>query len=132
MEPSFTSVVLVNHDFKALTDRFLVETTPNDLIYHLKKKVKETRPIYFSRLAFDVGELIVWKTMGAMIIDTSSDERMAAILSTIDSNDRNTIRRLSEELKVADLGLSNFQSLLVQLPGMSLIFTIADRFLIQI
>ena len=80
-----TAVVLVDHKFQALSDRFLVETTPNDLIYHLKKKVKQTTPIYFSRLAVDVRELVVWKTMGEMVINTHTQRNMAMILGKINA-----------------------------------------------
>ena len=118
MEPSLTAVVLVDHKLQALSDRFLVETTPNDLIYHLKKKVKQTTPIYFSRLAVDVRELVVWKTMGEMVINTHTQRNMAMILGKINAYMGNNalVKRLSEDDKVADLGLLNFQTLLVQLP----------------
>ena len=125
MEHSSTSIVLVNHDFKALTQRFPVRTTPNDLIVHLKAKVKECfhgsddiPELNSTSLAM----LVVWKTMGTKIINLFSEECLPEILSTIDVNDKNTVQKLSEEVKLVDLGLSNFQSLLVQLPGTSHIF----------
>ena len=106
MEPSFTSVVLVNNDFKVLTDRFLVETTPKDLIVHLKMKIKEERPDELS--PYRRSDIRVWKTMGAKAINLSSEERMPEILNTIDTNDKNTIQKLSEEVKLASLELPNF------------------------
>jgi guanylate kinase len=127
-----TAVVLIDHQFQALTEIFLVETSPSDLIYHLKKKVKEAKPVYFSRLAFDVNELVVWKTMGAKVINEHTQENMTDILSTINVNDKGTIRRLFEMGKLADLGLEDFQTLLVQLPGTSRISTIVGRALIQV
>ena len=81
MGPSFTSVVLVDHNFKALTDRFLVETTPNDLIFHLKAKVKEERPDELSR--YRRSDIRVWKTMGTKAINLSSEDSMPEILSTM-------------------------------------------------
>ena len=92
MEPSFTftSVVLVNHDLKALTDCFLVETTPDDRIFHLRWKVKE----YFHgsndfpqlRL-MGLTMLVMWELIGAMVINKfSSYKRMPEILSAIDIN----------------------------------------------
>ena len=120
MGPSFTSVVLVDHNFKALTDRFLIETTPDDLIFHLEVKVKEERPDELS--PYRRSDVRVWKTKGTKAINLSSEESMPEILSTVDINDKNTIQKLSEEVKLAELGLSNFQSLLVQLPGTSHIF----------
>ena len=131
MEPSLTSVVLVDHKFQALTDPFLVKMTSNDLICDLKEKVKEQRTNFFSGLAFDFQELVVWKTTDAIVINKSNSIRMAEILGAI-NDDRNTIRRLPEELKLADLGLSNFQTLLVQLPGTSRISTIVGCVLIQV
>ena len=118
MESSFTSVVLVDHDFKAPTNYFLVETTPNDLIFHLKRKVKEAKPNYFSSL-IDVVDLVVWKTMGTLTINPSSEGRLSEILNAIDVDNAATIQQLPERLKLADLGLSEFQTLLVQLPGTS-------------
>ena len=92
MEPSFTftSVVLVNHDLKAFTDCFLVETTPNDRIFHLRWKVKE----YFHG-SNDFPQLrlmgltmpVMWELIGAMVINKfSSCKRMPEILSAIDIN----------------------------------------------
>ena len=127
---SLTPVILVDHDFKAPTNYFLVETTPNDLIFHLKEKVKEVRPEELSSVRRS--DLLVWKTMGAKTINPSSEERLSEILNTIDVGDKATIQELPERLKLADLGLSEFQTLLVQLPGMSRIFTIAGRVLIQV
>ena len=134
MEPSYTSVVLVDHKFQALSDRFLVETTPNDLIYHLKKKMKEQwhGDADFADYDFtNLAKLVVWKTTDAIVINKSNSIRMAEILGAI-NDDRNTIRRLEEDESVADLGLSNFQTLLVQLPGTSRISTIVGCVLIQV
>ena len=130
MESSFTSVVLVDHDFKAPTDYFLVETTPNDLIFHLKRKVKEERPDELSR--YRRSDIRVWKSMGTLTINPSSEGRLLEILNAIDVDNAATIQQLPERLKLADLGLSEFQTLLVQLPGTSRIFTIAGRGLIQV
>ena len=130
MESSFTSVVLVDHDFKAPTHYFLVETTPNDLIFHLQRKVKEERPDELSR--YRRSDIRVWKSMGTLTINPSSEGRLLEILNAIDVDNAATIQQLPERLKLADLGLSEFQTLLVQLPGTSHIFTIAGRGLIQV
>lgn len=58
--------------------------------------------------------------------------RIDEILSDINVEVEDAIELLHEELKFADLGLSNVQSLLVQLPGTSRISTIAGRVLIQV
>jgi hypothetical protein len=125
-----TAVVLVDYKFQAHTDLFLVETTPSDLIYHLKKKVEEKLPSKLSSI--ELPDLCVWMTMGAKVIDEHTHEHMADILSTINVSDKGTIQRLSEVDKLADLGLKDFQTLLVQLPGTSRISTIVGDGLIQV
>jgi hypothetical protein len=128
-----TAVVLVDHNFQALTDLFLVETTPGDLIYHLKKKVKEQWHGDADFAQLDFTNIVVWKTMGAKVINEHTHEHMADILSTINVNDEGTIQRLFETNKLADLGLSDFQTLLLQLlPGTSRVSTIVSRVLIQV
>jgi hypothetical protein len=130
-----TAVALVDHQFQALTEIFLVKTTPSDLIFHLKEKVKEqwhgdadVAHLDFTNLA----KVVVWKTMGAKVINEHTRENMTDILVTINVNDKGTIQRLSEMDKLADLGLEDFQTLLVQLPGTSRISTIVGRVLIQV
>lgn len=64
------SVVLVKHNFKAKIGRFLVRTTPDDLIFNLKEKVKEERPEELSSIRRS--DVRVWKTKGAMVINAST------------------------------------------------------------
>jgi hypothetical protein len=125
-----TAVALVDHQFQALTDIFLVKTTPSDLIFHLKEKVKEKVPSKLSSI--ELPDLRVWMTMGAKVINEHTNEHMADILSTINVNDKGTIQRLFETNKLADLGLEDFQTLLVQLPGTSRISAIVGHVLIQV
>jgi hypothetical protein len=66
----------------------------------------------------------VWRTMGKMVINTSTDKCMAEILSCINVKDRNTIQQLSNDHKLADLELSGYQTLIIQSPGLSHISTI--------
>jgi hypothetical protein len=127
-----TAVVLVDHKFQAHTDLFLVETTPGDLIYHLKEKVKEQWHGDADFAHLDFTNLVAWKTMGAKVINEHTKEHMADILSTINVNDKGTIRRLFETNKLADLGLEDCQTVLVQLPGTSRISTIVGHVLIQV
>jgi hypothetical protein len=55
MEPSYTltMVLLVDHQFQALSRRFPVRTTPNDELSDLKEKVKELIPHFLSRFAIE-------------------------------------------------------------------------------
>jgi hypothetical protein len=52
------------------------------------------------------------------------------ILGSIDIHDEDTIEELPEDRKVADLGLSNGETLLVQMPVTSRIYTIVGCVLI--
>lgn len=70
MERSFPSVALINHNFKAKIGHFLVRTTPDDLIFNLKEKVKEERPEELSSIRRS--DVRVWKTKGAMVINAST------------------------------------------------------------
>ena len=56
--------------------------------------------------------------MGEMVINTHTQRNMAMILGKINAYMGNNalVQRLSEDDKVADLGLLNFQTLLIQLP----------------
>jgi hypothetical protein len=130
MELSLTAVLLVDPDFRALSQRFLVETTPHDLIFHLKKKVKEERPNELSR--FQHSYLSVWKPKGEMIIKKFNPRRTASLLARINVEDEDTIELLDEEDKVADFGPLEGQTLLVQLPGTSRIPPIVCCTLIQV
>jgi hypothetical protein len=133
MERPYTAIVLVDHRFLPLTRRFLVDRTPNDLIHDVMKKVKAEMSNDLS--TFNISDLTVWKTMGEMVIDKSTSERLAEILSCINRfnvNDGNTIQRLSHDRKLADLGLSDSQTLLIQCPGTSRIPTIVCRALLQV
>jgi hypothetical protein len=133
MEPSYkTMVVLVDHQFQALSRRFPVRTTPNDELSDLKEKVKELIPHLLSRFAIDVAELVVWKPMGEMVINKSTSKRMAEILRAINVNGQDTIEELEEDDLMADLGLSGGETLLLQVPGTSCISTIVGCALIQV
>ena len=116
-------LLLVDYNFQALGGCFPVNTTSGDAVYHLKEKVKEETPEALSRVHVDLKNLTMWKTKGAMIIDKSSSDRLPEILKNIDVGDENTIEELSEDELVADLGLSDGQTLLVRLSGTSRIST---------
>ncbi|KAH8984472.1 hypothetical protein EDB92DRAFT_1490314 [Lactarius akahatsu] len=116
--PSFIMKVwllLVDYKFQAIGHRFEVNTTSGDFnINDLKKGVGEKRPNALSRASVDCSDLIVWKTM---IIDRSTAKRLAEILRDINVDDKDTIEKLSEDEQVADLGLSEGQTLLVRQPA---------------
>ena len=52
-----------------------------------------------------------------MIINKLTAKKLAQILRNIDVEDEDTIEDLIEDLTVADLQLSNGETLLLQLPG---------------
>jgi len=60
--------------------------------------------------------LVVWKTEGEMILE--SDKEWRKILENINVNDQNNIKRLAEGERVANLGLSAYQILLVQISSL--------------
>jgi hypothetical protein len=135
MEPSLTAVLLVDPDFRALSRRFLVETAPPDLIYHLKKKVAAMwhGDASFSHYDFkNIAKFLVWKPKGEMVIKKFTPQRTASILARINVEDEDTIEFLDEEDKVADFGPLEGQTLIVQLPGTSLIPPIVCCILIQV
>jgi hypothetical protein len=125
MPRTLIPVILVDHKFQALYDRFVVEATADDLIYDLKQKIKEKRHSILSR--FDISDLTMWKTKGEMIIKILPPSRLTEILENINVDDEDTIEQLGDEAKVVDLGLSVGQTLLVKLAGTSRISNIVGR-----
>ena len=128
MEPSDAAilVILVNHQFETLTDSFMVKMTSADYILDLKVKVKERfhdNDDVPQLNSTSLLKLAVWETMGTKLINASTtDSRIHEILSDIDVNNKDTIQKLFEWQRFADIGLSNNQTLLIQLPGVSRIF----------
>ena len=110
-------LLLVTYDFQAVGDSFLVDTTSSDVVYHLKKKVKEATPEALSRARVDPNVLTVWKTKGEMMINNSTRERLPEILRAINVRGQDTVEKLHEYGLVADLRLSDDETLLVRLPG---------------
>jgi hypothetical protein len=106
-----TWLVLVDHKFRALGDCFWVQA---DNIHNLKMQVKELWANDLARV--HAAKLSVWKTKGTMIINESTFHVLEDILRKINISDKNTIEELSGCESVADLGLSDGQMLLVQLP----------------
>jgi hypothetical protein len=125
MPRTLIPVILVDHKFQALYDRFVVEATADDLIYDLKQKVKEKWHNVLSR--FDISRLTMWKTKGEMIIKILPPSRLTEILENINVDDEDTIEQLGDEAKVGDLGLSVGQTLLVKLAGTPRISNVVGR-----
>ena len=115
MEPSQnTWLLIVNHDFRAIGRRFTVITTSGDSVETLKEKaIKKQMPT--SRI--NPGHCTMWRTKGKLIINKSTAKKLALTLRNIDVEDEDTIEDLIEDLTVADLQLSNGETLLLQLPG---------------
>ncbi|KAH9171271.1 hypothetical protein EDB89DRAFT_2243611 [Lactarius sanguifluus] len=111
-------LLLVDYKFQAIGRRFTVSTTSGDFnINDLKKGVGEKMINTLSHAGVDCSDLTVWKTKGSMIIDRSTVKRLAEILRDINVDDKVTIEKLSEDDQVADLGLSESQTLLVRQPA---------------
>jgi hypothetical protein len=112
---SKTWFLLVDHKFQALGTIFSINISCHDLVEDFKnnlKKVVDDDP----DLPDDVARrLQVWKTKGTKIINKNSFKQLATILRSIDTNDEDTIERVSEFDGLADLELSDNQVLLVQL-----------------
>ena len=121
MALSSTGVVVVDHNLQAITHRFVVKHTPDTRINALKIKVQET---YNDLSRFNIADITVWKTKGQMMLRTLSFKCMAELLRSIDINNVHHIQMLTNKSKVADLGLSEDENLVVQLPGTSHISTV--------
>lgn len=121
MALSSTGVVVVDHNFQAITHRFVIKYTPDTRINALKIKVQET---YNDLSRFNIADITVWKTKGQMMLRTLSFKCMAELLRSIDINNVHHIQMLTNKSKVADLGLSEDENLVVQLPGTSHNFTV--------
>jgi hypothetical protein len=120
---SKTWLLLVDYKFHAIGCPFYVWTSDDDDICELKEKFREDSPEDLSRTYAELDELTVWKLKGEKTIDNSTCGYLAEILRGIDVNDKDTIEVLDEEVQVADLGLSDGQTLLLRLPDTSPIFT---------
>ena len=116
-------LLLVDHEFRPIGRRFSVETSDDDEISDLKKKVKEEKKATFSQYhpMFDTDFLTVWQTGGELVFNRSTTHRQEAILEKIKNNvnDENVFWILEEEVVVATLPLTDGQVLIVRLPSMS-------------
>jgi hypothetical protein len=121
-----TWVLLVDHKFRAIGQSFSVNTTVQDNIGELREKALKK----LLRTDLAAPSLTVWKTKGTKIIDETTFERTEEILRSIDVDDNDTIEEVRSMAKVANLGLSNGQHLLMRLPGASCVSTAIGCFLI--
>ena len=126
MEPLYTGALIVDHKFHPSTQRFAVETPYDARIEVLKQKAQEKRPELSSFILSDLG---VWRMKGDMVIKKL---KLSELLGKIDINDENTIEALDDEEKVANMGLSFGETLLLQTPGTSCVSIIVCRVLIQV
>ncbi|KAI9433728.1 hypothetical protein H4582DRAFT_1984398 [Lactarius indigo] len=120
-------LLLVDHKFQAMGNRFDVDSTSeDDNVSTLKKKVKEEIPEALSRAHVDPSDLTVWKTKGPLVIKRSNIDLLTKTLKRINVDDRDTIEVLDPEVRVVELGLSHGQTLLVQLPNPKVITNAGD------
>ena len=114
---SKTWFLLVDHKFQALGNIFTVNISRHDLVEDFKNKVKKVVEDDPNLPAHVVARsLQVWKTKGTKIINKNTLKQLATILRSIDTDDEDTIERVSEFDGLADLELSDNQVLLAQLP----------------
>ena len=73
-------LLLVDHEFRPIGRRFSVETSDDDEISDLKKKVKEEKKATFSQYhpMFDTDFLTVWQTGGELVFNRSTTHRHAS------------------------------------------------------
>ncbi len=123
--------ILVDHEFqKQVGVHFSVQTSSEDDIDDLKDKVKVKLPTRLTHVSSP--DLTVWKTKGEMIINSAEvkePKRLVEILGNINVDNEDAIEMLDPVEQVADLGLTDGQFLLVQLPGTSRISTVVRCFL---
>ena len=130
MESLYTGILVVDHKFHPSTRRFAVETPYNARIEYLKQKAQEKRPELSSYIPSDLG---VWRMKGNTVMKKLSPQGLSEALGRIDVKDETTIEELYDEEKLADLGLLDYETLLLQVPGMSCVSTIiGGRVLIQV
>ena len=104
MAPAKTRVLFVDHKFQAIGKSFKVITGVQDEIEDLKEKA-----IKKSGIDATVTFVSVWR--GTVIIDeTATPERLAELLRNV----KDEVTEVVETVKVASLGLSNGQVLLMQ------------------
>ena len=112
-----TWLLFINHDFQTcIGECFSVRISDTDNIHDLKKKVVEENSKALDRANTTLIDLTVWRTKGEMILKSTS-KRLGAILKSI--NIKDVIEVLSPGDNLVDLGLSDGEILLVQLPGTS-------------
>ena len=130
METFYTGVLLVDRNFHAFTCRYTLETA-NIRILAWKQKAHHS---WSDKLSpYMPRTLSLWKLKGDMIITKLTPQKeLSEVLGKIDVNDMNTIEELGDHEKVANIGLSEDETLLLQVPGTSHISTIAGRVLIQV
>ncbi|KAI9431858.1 hypothetical protein H4582DRAFT_2084313 [Lactarius indigo] len=106
-------LLLVDHTFHAMGNRFSVWTSGEEDIEDLKEKVKEKWQPDLADLP--APKLTVWKTKGSMSINHSNDDCLEEKLIEIRANP-NAIEMLRVGQKLVNLELSDGETLLVQLP----------------
>ena len=113
METLSTSVIVVNHEFQDPSRILMVDTPSNASILTLKRKTEEMLPGLLS--SFVLPSIFVWKMKS--IKKGITGGCLLEILENIDINDTGTIVEIYDNHKVADLALSDKETLLLQLPG---------------
>ena len=113
METLSTSVIVVNHEFQDPSHILMVDTPSNASILTLKRKTEEKLPGLLS--SFVLPSIFVWKMK--CIKKGITRGCLLEILENIDINDTGTIVEIYDNHKVADLALSDKETLLLQLPG---------------
>ena len=119
MEKSRIWLLLVDLNFRAVGNRFPVTIDNNDYcVHYLKEAVEKLKPAKSTdsnpRIYCD--SLIVWRTKGKLVINSTTRKNLKRTLKKINIRDKKTIEEVHEHKLVADLQLTDNETLLVRLP----------------
>jgi hypothetical protein len=113
MGPSVTRtwLLLIDHNFQTIGGRFLVDTTGDDLVYHLKREVKEKRRIDLAHV--DAARLTLWRCTDPTLATAFDDEgrQVREVFS------KKKVKILGVGQTIAQLQLLKKETLLVVVPG---------------
>jgi hypothetical protein len=111
--------LLINHEKKPIGKRFSVKLSPEDRIWALKEKVKQEREN--DLIGIDAPNISVWKCPELYIAgDTAGNEltpdEITRRINETDFNDNRVAACPRVDRRVAELRLSEDDTLLVQIP----------------
>jgi hypothetical protein len=117
--------ILTDHAKKPIGGIFYIMLTPEDLIDDLKKKIKSKKAPRLDSIA--AAELAVWMCAMLRINDPTQKRALKSSeiedrIMAIDFSDEANNFVINPSFAVANLGLTEYDTLLVQMPGKLMIF----------